>query len=346
MKNKDKPHPGNIILTVIAGVTILGAFVCFILYLIYNSKYEETNDAQIEAYINPISARVGGYIEKVMFEEHQLVKGGDTIVTIYNSEYLARVQEAQAAVQDARAQLTVLGAGIRSAEAGTLVNQNQISGANARFGQQQQEIRRYEKLLQEEAVTGSDYELVKSRFEVAESDLEASKNNLKVSNAKIDELRSRTAVLEADLQRKLAILELAKINLSYTVITAPYSGRMGRKTIMEGQQIQPGQPLVLIVNEDKKWVTANFKETQVSKMYVGQPVNISVDAIDGKVYTGEIEAIAGSTGSKISVLPQDNSTGNFVKIIQRIPVKIKFTSDISGVKAGMNATVAVKRKNK
>ncbi len=345
MKTKDKSHPVNIFLKVVSYLTILGAFIWLMFYLIGSNDYEETNDAQVEAYINPISARAGGYIEKINFEEHQVVKQGDTLVTIYSGEYFARVQEAQAAVQDARAQLEVLAAGIRSSEAGTLVNKNQISGANARYWQQQQDIKRYEKLLKEEAVTGSDYEQVKSRFEVAESDLEASKNNLKVSKAKIEEQKSRIAVLEADLQKKLAVLELAKINLSYTVITAPYSGRAGRKTIIEGQQIQPGQPLVLIVNEDTKWITANFKETQVSDMYVGQPVTITVDAINGKSYTGEIEAISGSTGSKISLLPQDNSTGNFVKIVQRVPVKIKFTTkDIQSIKAGMNATVSVKKK--
>lgn len=345
MKIRNNSHPGNIFLSVVSYLTIFGAFIFLIFYLITSSDYEETNDAQVEAYINPISARAGGYIEKINFEEHQLIKKGDTLVTLYNEEYLARVQEAQAAVQDARAQLEVLAAGIHSSEVGTLVNQNQISGAKARHWQQQQDIKRYEKLLKEEAVTGSDYEQVKSRFDVAESDLEASKNNLRVSRAKIDEQKSRVAVLTADLQKKLAILKLAQINLSYTLITAPYSGRAGRRTIVEGQQIQPGQPLVLVVNEGKKWVTANFKETQVSNMYVGQPVTINVDAIDGKSYSGEIEAISGSTGSKVSLLPQDNSTGNFVKIVQRIPVKIKLTTkDLRIIKAGMNVTVHVKNK--
>jgi membrane fusion protein (multidrug efflux system) len=119
---------------------------------------------------------------------------------------------------------------------------------------------------------------------------------------------------------------------------------MGRKTILEGQQIQPGQPLVSIVNEKEKWVTANFKETQVNGMYVGQQVDIQVDAIDDKIYKGRIEAISASTGAKFSILPPDNATGNFVKIIQRVPVKIKFTStDIDPVKAGMNVLVSVKK---
>jgi membrane fusion protein (multidrug efflux system) len=165
------------------------------------------------------------------------------------------------------------------------------------------------------------------------------------SHAKITELQSRKPLLAADLKRKTAQLELARINLAYTVIVAPYAGRLGRKTILEGQQIQPGQPLVSIVNEKDKWVTANFKETQINGMYVGQAVDISVDAIDGKVYKGEIEAISASTGAKFSLLPPDNATGNFVKIVQRVPVKIRFIdTDITAIKAGMNVLVSVKKK--
>jgi membrane fusion protein (multidrug efflux system) len=237
-----------------------------------------------------------------------------------------------------------LDAGIASAQTATLVNKDQIDGAKARLVLQQADIKRYKNLEKEEAVTGSDLESVQSRYDVSLSDYSASQNNLKTSYAKIAELKSRKALLAADLKRKQAELELARINLEYTVIRAPYTGRMGRKTILEGQQIQPGQPLVSIVNEREKWVTANFKETQVNGMYVGQPVDIQVDAIDDKIYKGQIEAISGSTGAKFSILPPDNATGNFVKIIQRVPVKIKFISkDITTVKAGMNVLVSVKK---
>jgi membrane fusion protein (multidrug efflux system) len=120
---------------------------------------------------------------------------------------------------------------------------------------------------------------------------------------------------------------------------------LGRKNILEGQQIQPGQPLVSIINENQKWITANYKETQVEGMYIGQPVDIRVDAINGKAFKGRIEAIAGSTGSRFSLLPPDNSTGNFVKIIQRVPVKIVFEDkDTDQFIPGMNVTVAVKKK--
>lgn len=345
-KENYKTHPGNIVITLIAIVVILAGAVYFFQYWKYSEKYEETNDAQVESYINPVSARAGGYIQRVCFNEHQVVKQGDTLVVLDNREYQAQLQASEAAMDDAHAQLTVLTASIHSAETGTHVNQDQIDGARARYVQQEQDIKRYTSLVKEEAATGADLEQVKARYDVAESDYSAAKNSLKTNDARIAELKTHFALLQADIKRKQAALQLAQLNLSYTIIRAPYSGRLGRKNILEGQQIQPGQPLVSIINEGEKWITANYKETQVAGMYVGQPVEIRVDAIDGKVFKGNIMAIAGSTGSRFSLLPPDNSTGNFVKIIQRVPVKIAFAAgQADAVIAGMNVTVAVKKRS-
>ena len=345
-KENHKTHPGNIVITIAAVVLLLAGAVYFFRYWRYSEHYEETNDAQVESYINPVSARAGGYIQRVCFDEHQLVKQGDTLVILDDREYRAQLEAAEATIEDARAQLTVLTASIRSAETGTSVNQDQIKGAKARYTQQQQDIRRYVNLVKEEAATGADLDQVQAHYDVAESDYSAAINGLKTSQARIAELKTHFALLEADIKRKQAALELARLNLSYTVIRAPYAGRLGRKNILEGQQIQPGQPLVSIINEGEKWITANYKETQVAEMYVGQPVEIRVDAIDGKVFKGKITAIAGSTGSRFSLLPPDNSTGNFVKIIQRVPVKIEFADERAGnVVPGMNVTVAVKKKS-
>lgn len=342
---RKRMHPGNIVLLTAALLIVIIAIFYFAKYFIRQEHYEETNDAQVESYINPVSARVSGYIKAVKFEEHRLVKQGDTLVLIDDKEYRAKVEGAEAAVEDSRAQVGVLDAGIGSAEVGTLVNKDQIAAAKARLVQQTQDIKRYKNLVKEEAATGADLDLVQSHYDVSVSDYNAAQNNLKTSYAKIRELKSRRALLAADLKRKTAELELARINLEYTVIRASYSGKLGRKTILEGQQVQVGQPLVSIVNEKDKWVTANFKETQVYGMYIGQPVNIEVDAIDDKVYHGTIEAISASTGAKFSLLPPDNATGNFVKIVQRIPVKIRFISaDIAPVRVGMNVFVSVKKK--
>lgn len=314
----------------------------FGIYISNKKAFTQTNDAQVDAYINPVSARAGGFIKKVCFEEHQLVKSGDTLVILEDQEYQQKLNEANAFLEDSRAQLDVLDAGIHAAQTATLVNHDQITAARARLLQQQSEIKRYKNLIKEEAVTGADLESVQARYDVSLSDFHAAQSGLKTGVARVEELKSRKALLNADLKKKQAQFELAKMNMAYTVIRAPYNGRMGRKTILEGQQIQPGQPLVSIVNEHKKWVTANFKETQMEGMNVGQLVDIEVDAISSKIYKGKIEAISASTGAKFSLLPPDNSTGNFVKIVQRVPVKIGFIdNDIEEIKSGMNVTVSV-----
>ncbi|MBS7233373.1 HlyD family secretion protein [Flavobacterium psychroterrae] len=347
MKTKNhKLHPGNIAIKVIALLIIVLGSGYFFHYWNYSSKYEETNDAQVESYINPVSARAGGYIKSVRFNEHQLVEQGDTLVILDDREYMAQLEVAEAAAEDARAQLTVLQASIQSAETGTSVNRDQIKSAHARYIQQQQDIKRYANLVKEEAVTGAEFEQVKAHYDVAESDYSASQNILKTSEVRITELKTHFALLQADIKRKEAGLKLAKLNLSYTIIRAPYSGRLGRKNILEGQQIQLGQPLVSIINEKEKWIIANYKETQVENMYVGQPAEIHIDAIENKVFKGKIVAIAGSTGSRFSLLPADNSTGNFVKIIQRVPVKIEFLDkQEERIMGGMNVTVAVKKRS-
>ncbi|MDO7745002.1 MAG: HlyD family secretion protein, partial [Pedobacter sp.] len=156
-----KTHPGNIIITVIAILAVIGGIYYLINYLLYSRNYIETNDAQVESYINPISARTGGYIEKVWFNEYELVEAGDTLVTLDNRENNARLMEAQAAVDDANAQLVSLQAGIAASTTATRVNQDQIGGAKARFVQQQLDMKRYQNLVKEEAATGSDLEQVR-----------------------------------------------------------------------------------------------------------------------------------------------------------------------------------------
>lgn len=343
-KNIKKIISSNQIITVIAVLLIFSGVFWLTKYLISSGEYEETNDAQVESYINPVSARAGGFVEQVFFEDHQIVKKGDTLVLLDSREYQAQLITAEAALDDARAQLKVLSAAIGASRIASSISRNQIQSSMAKHWQQQQEIKRYKNLLAEEAATGADFDQVRARYEVSASDLEASKNGLKASEAKTIELQTHHDLLLADIKKKEAALQIARLNLSYTIIRAPYPGQLGKKSIQVGQQIQPGQPLVSIIEGGTKWVTANFKETQTNGMQVGQEVEIKTDAERGKTYYGKISAIAGATGSRTSLLPPDNSTGNFVKIIQRIPVKIAFTgTDTKGLIAGMNVTVAVKR---
>ena len=345
-KNKKRSLTGWITMGVSLTAVVISLFY-FARYLSVAREYETTNDAQVDAYINPVSARAGGFIKEVLFSEHEKVTQGDTLVILDNSEYLQKVKEAEAILEDTRAQQEILDAGIRSAQASTLVNRDQINSAKARLWQQEQDVKRFSNLLKDEAVTLADYETVQTKYDVSKSDYSAAINSLKTGDSKVRELQSRYNSLFAARKRAEALLDLARLNLGYTVITSPYSGYTGRKNILEGQQVQAGQPLVSIVNTNDKWVIANFKETQVTGMYSGQPVQVEADAIPGRIFEAHIEAISASTGSKISLLPADNSTGNFVKIIQRVPVKIVFNDPgVEELKAGMNVKVTVKKATK
>lgn len=346
MTTKENIKPGFIswFIKATAISVIAVALFYFVRYLVYAGNYEDTNDAQVEAFINPVSARAGGFIKDVLFEEHQQVKQGDTLVILDNREYIQKVKEAESMLEDAKGQLEILSAAIASAQTSTLVNRDQIGAAKARLWQQEQDVKRFKNLLHDEAVTLSDFEQVQTRYDVSKNDYNAAINSLKTGDSKVRELQAKYNSLFAFRKRAEALLDLARLNLSYTIITSPYSGYTGRKTILEGQQVQAGQPLVSVVNTADKWVIANFKETQVYGMYVGQPVTIEADAIPDKAFHGKIEAISASTGSKFSLLPADNSTGNFVKIIQRVPVKIIFSDrDVEALKAGMNVKVTVQK---
>ncbi|VTR41128.1 HlyD family secretion protein [Sphingobacterium thalpophilum] len=351
MKPKNKNSKSAVIIgKVTAWIAVIFAVVAifyFVRYLLHSSDYEETNDAQIESFINPVSARAGGFIKQVLFDEHQKIKQGDTLVILDDREYLQKVKEAEAMLEDTKAQQEILAASIHSAETATLINQDQINAAKATLWQQEQDVKRFKNLLKDEAVTLADYEQMQTRYDVSKNNYNATVNGLKTGNAKVRELQAKYNSLFAARKRAEAMLDLARLNLSYTVITSPYNGYTGRKNILEGQQVQAGQPLVSVVNTNDKWITANFKETQVNGMYVGQPVEIAVDAITDKIFHGKIEAISASTGSKFSLLPADNSTGNFVKIVQRIPIKIAFTDDDTDeLKAGMNVRVKAKNAQK
>lgn len=349
METKKKKSTGfmNKLTVWVAVLVVFVALAYLFKYLIDAGDYEETNDAQVESFINPVSARAGGFIKDVLFNEHQKINRGDTLVVLDDREYIQKVKEAESLLEDTKAQQVILEAGIRSAQTSTLVNRDQINAAQARLWQQEQDVKRFKNLLNNEAVTLADYELVQTKYDVSKSDYSAALNSLKTGNSKVVELQARYNSLFAARKRAEALLDLAKLNLSYTVITSPYSGFTGRKNILEGQQVQAGQPLVSVVNTNDKWVIANFKETQVSGMYIGQPVQIEADAIAGKIFHGKIEAISASTGSKFSLLPADNSTGNFVKVVQRVPVKIVFGEHtVDELKAGMNVKVTVKKATK
>jgi membrane fusion protein (multidrug efflux system) len=349
---KDKYTSTDLLITRItgwiAGLIALGLAVWGIVSLINLYKYEETNDAQVEEYINPITSRVGGFITSIKYEENQDVKKGDTLLVIDNSEYQLQQQEAEAGLLNARAQIQVMESNTATSSRTAAASQAQIAAAKARLWKQQQDYERYRRLFEVESATQQQLENAKTALDVARSDYQSALDNYQASLSRINDIKAQRGVLQAEITRRQAMLNRNKLDVGYTVIRAPYNGKMGRRTIQQGQQIQPGQTLAFIVDQDAgKWVIANFKETQVKDMHVGEPAEIEADAYPGQKFRGTIVSLSPATGSRFSMLPPDNSTGNFVKIVQRIPVRIKLIDDkrsIDVLRAGMNTNVLIRKK--
>ena len=302
-------------------------------------NYEITNDAVVDQYITPVNIRVSGYISEVRFTEHQHVKAGDTLLILDDREYRIKLKDAEAALLDARASKDILSSGIRTSEVNVSVQDANIAETRARLWQLEQDYRRYANRLAEESVSQQQYEQVKANYEAMQARYDALLRQKSAAQSQYSETSKKSGSVEAMILRKEADLEMAQLNLSYTVVTAPFDGYMGRRTLETGQLVQAGQTLSNLVRGDDKWITANYKETQISNIYIGQEVRIKVDAIDNRVFHGKVTAISEATGSKYSLVPTDNSAGNFIKVQQRIPVRIDLTDaspdDMNRLRAGM-----------
>jgi membrane fusion protein (multidrug efflux system) len=307
-----------------------------------------TNAAQVEAFINPINSRVSAYITEIRFIEHQKVKKGDTLVILDNREVLTQVAQAEAAYMNALASENTTKSTINTVSNNQNVVDANIAGAKARLWNAEQNMNRYKNLLKDEAVTQQQYDQIKTEYDAQLSSYESLVNQKNSANYATTEVKSRIGMNEAEIKRTKAALDMAKLNLSYCLITAPYDGIMGRRMIQEGQLLQtPGMQVATIVTSENKWISANFREKQMSSITIGKKMMIKVDALNDKEFEGEVTAISAATGSKYSTVPVDNSTGNFVKVQQRIPVHIEFTKnnkpeDLELLRAGMNVTIELK----
>ncbi|RGN48159.1 MULTISPECIES: HlyD family secretion protein [unclassified Bacteroides] len=302
-------------------------------------NYEVTNDAFVDQYIAPLNIRVSGYIKEVRFKEHQYVHPGDTLLILDNREYLIKVKEAEAALLDAQGSQNVIHSGIKTSQTNVAVQEANIAEAKAKLWQLEQDYYRFERLLKEESVPAQQYEQAKATYEAAKARYQALVEQKNAAMSQYTEASQKTTGAEANILRKEADLDLANLNLSYTVLTAPYEGYMGRRTLEPGQFVQAGQTISYLVRNKDKWITANYKETQIAHIFIGQEVFIKVDALPNKTFKGKVTAISEATGSKYSLVPTDNSAGNFVKVQQRIPVRIDLEEvspeDMQNLRAGM-----------
>lgn len=308
-----------------------------------------TDNAQVYQRLVPVNSRVQGFVKEVYFDDYVKVRKGDTLALVEDTDFRLRLAQARAHLQNALSGKDAAVTAASTSANDIAVTDAALAEVEALLANAKRDFDRYVALLRQEAVTRQQYDAVETGYLA----LKAKRDMLmrqKGSTGLVARQQShRVGQNEAEIEAARAAVELAELNLSYTVITAPCDGYTSRRNIQPGQLLQPGQTVVSVVDTDDTYVIANYKETQTARMTVGDTVGIEVDAVPGIRYRGVIETISNATGSRYSPIPQDNSTGNFVKVEQRIPVKIRFArdtpqQDIEHLRAGMNVECKVIRR--
>lgn len=302
---------------VVPTVTAILLLIMGIIVSVNSIFYKSTDDAFIEGHIITVAPRVAGPVKKLLIEDNKEVKKGDLLLEIDEKDYEIKLKQSKAKAQEARAAL------VRA--------DNQVEKTFSELDFAQNEYSRYSKMYKKGISSTQDYDLAKTRLTTA-------KSGNKSALAKYDELSATVQKLEAEVEEN-------ELNLSYTKIYAVQDGKITHRTVEEGNYVQIAQPLFAIAQNDV-WIVANFKETQVANMKKGQKVKIKIDAFPHKTFNGKVDSIQMASGAKASLFPPENAVGSYVKIVQRIPVKIVFTEDISGLNIipGMSVVPNVKVK--
>jgi membrane fusion protein (multidrug efflux system) len=337
----------KLIYNITVGILLLGCIVWVCSRFIHLGKVEFTDNAQVKQQIVPINTRVQGYIKKIYFKEYQHVNKDDTLLILEDAEYRFRLAQAEADYQNAIAGKKAMGTTILTTQSNIGVTEAGTEESRIRMENAEKEYLRYKSLLAQQAVTKQQYDDQKANYEAAKARFEQMQHQRNSTSLVKDEQTLRLDQNNAQIRLAKAAVDLARLNLSYTVILAPCDGVTGRKMIEEGQLLQPGQAVLDLVNETEVWVIANYKETQTSNIKEHQLVKIKVDAIPHVTFNGTVTSISRATGASFSLFPQDNSAGNFVKVEQRIPVRIEFSKDnkaedLKRLSSGMNVECEVK----
>jgi membrane fusion protein (multidrug efflux system) len=306
------------------------------MYLHFKDRVS-TDDAQVDGHLVPVACKVYGSVERILVEDNQAVKAGDLLVQLDARDLQAKVDQAQAAldkaqamVQDGQSELEKARVALEQGKGSELqVAEANLEARRSAHEKAQADLRRMRPLAQREEISALQFDAYRTAAEVAESEWKAAQRRLAGVKQEVDIRRvavggreARLTQSRAGVEAARAALEALKLQLGYTRVVAPVDGVVTRKTVEAGQVIQPGQGLLTLVPLHQTWVTANFKETQLKKVHPGQTAEVSVD-MNGLVLKGTVDSIAGSTGSRMSLLPPENAVGNFVKVVQRIPVKIQ-----------------------
>ena len=359
--NQPKKKKSPVFAIILGIIIIVGAIYGFKKWS-YSNSHEETDDAQIASNVSPVISKISGYVAEVKVKDNQFVKKGDTLIILDNRDQALVLAQAEAALGTAKSNLNTARAGAAAANKSINTSNAAIGTANAQIEAAKvnvwkttQDLKRYENLVKDHSITQQQYEQVLAAKQVADKQLQIlveQKNQASQQTGYVTSQSEATSehigVASSVIKQKEVDVQNAKLYLSYTVITAKQDGFVSKVSVQVGQFLQAGAQLFSIVLNNEKWVVANFKETQLDKMVEGQKVEVKIDAFPDEEFIGTVSSIAQATGSTFSILPPDNASGNFVKVVQRVPVKITFNNlkpEIANkLRAAMNVLVDVEVK--
>jgi membrane fusion protein (multidrug efflux system) len=353
-----KPKRSKVFLIILIALVVAGSWFGITKWH-HAQLHAETDDAQIAANISPIIPRISGFVKEVRISDNQSVKKGDTLLILDDRDQRIKLEQAEAAqatsqsnLQSAKATSAAAQSNIGTSEYAALAIDGQIEKAKVSVWQSTQEFDRYANLIKDHSVTQQQYEDKLAAKESAEKQLQILQQQRKQANSATNAVSiqsqatsSQISIAASTIKQRQVDVDDAKLNLSYTVLTAPAGGLVSKVNVQVGQYLTAGQSTFSIVLDQSLWVVANYKETQYSKIRIGQPVVVEVDAIPGHKFDGIVSSFSPATGATFALLPPDNASGNFVKVVQRLPVKIEFTNKedslLNRLKAGMNVNVDV-----
>ena len=312
---------------------------------IHSTYYQSTDDAFVEGRLVSIAPRVSGPIVKLFVNDNQIVKKGQLLLEIDPNDYEVKLEQTEAKLAEAKAQLQSSEQQVEQGNSTLNQSYQDITATKSQLDFAQNDYKRYHDMFKSGITSKQDYDSSTTHLTVANSSHKSAKDKSKALKSALESSKDNVKVQQADIKRLEAEVDQAKLDLSYTKIYAPQSGMVASRSIEQGNYVQVGQPLMAVV-QSQIWVVANFKEIQLTHMKKGQPVSIKIDTYPGKRFKGEVDSIQRETGAKSSLFPPENAVGSYVKIVQRIPVKIVFKEDISkyNIVPGMSVTPKVKVK--
>lgn len=362
VENLEPKKKKSLVFPIILAVVLIGGGIYGYRTYSYGQVHEETDDAQIASNMSPVISKVSGYVTEVKVKDNQFVKKGDTLVILDNRDQKMALDQAEAALSTAKSNISTAQAttsatskNIGSSEAAVATANAQIEAAKVNVWKTSQDLKRYANLVKDHSITEQQYEQALAAKQSADKQLQVlvdQRNQVAqqtgIASSQTEASSQQINVASSVAKQRQVDVENARLNLSYTIILAPEDGFVGKVPIQAGQYLQAGAQLFSLVKNDQKWVIANFKETQVDKMVEGQKVKIEIDAFPDQDFEGVVSSFSPATGATFSILPPDNASGNFVKVVQRLPVKIDFVNLDKNIakrlRTGMNVKAEVSLK--